>query len=716
MDKNKIDFKEIVRKIENKEILLPDFQRGFIWKEEERQRKIVASVLARMPIGSILLLKSKPDEYASKIIGYSEKVKVQDLNDEVEFLLDGQQRITVLVNVFSNVIFEQCLKFSKLNSLSLKRRFFLRIPRWSKCKAELDLFGVYDLVFKYQNPDSEEPDFLSGDILRFIECNSFLSGDNKPFNPQVSLSTDLDNFCLSYKDGYLIPLYLLAPSENNKNKVMLRYKTILENISRKLGGEIIDYYVGLENDTDKENFINQIFIDENERKFVKKDIGNFKNVIDERQQLWGMHLDNYLQTCVKSVSLNRIVVEEEKRARAIDIYENLNRGGVSLNTFDLIMARVAKVSKDNFYDRIVTLMHNSKTYYKNVLPDYILRSIEHEIKEKSYNATLRTDCYNKKNEIVSKYIDAFLDVLSLYCNNKEFANDSFKPEHLKKEYILKLEPDEIDKNCGLACQAIDRALFFFQTRCGIRSIQEINYSLMLVLVATIFIKDEYFKNKKVHDKIEAWYWASVFSGEYDKDQNITMINHLKKMIEILQGKQGTQWITSLKDNIFNMQNFSDKKLLLMEKVEEERYPKNVLKNFICQYLLAKTYVDVFDPNKKIDVFCKESKELEAHHIIPLGSVRKVGETTEKLRNDPKHICNSPLNFVYITKESNKEISSDPLEVYINKICNEAKAILHIESCADKTSIDTDEKIKNLLGNRFTSLEGDIKNHIFNLLQ
>ena len=96
MDKNKIDFKEIVRKIENKEILLPDFQRGFIWKEEERQRKIVASVLARMPIGSILLLKSKPDEYASKIIGYSEKVKVQDLNDEVEFLLDGQQRIIIL--------------------------------------------------------------------------------------------------------------------------------------------------------------------------------------------------------------------------------------------------------------------------------------------------------------------------------------------------------------------------------------------------------------------------------------------------------------------------------------------------------------------------------------------------------------------------------------------------------------------------------------------
>ena len=30
------DFKEIVRDIDNKKILLPDFQRDFVWKDEER--------------------------------------------------------------------------------------------------------------------------------------------------------------------------------------------------------------------------------------------------------------------------------------------------------------------------------------------------------------------------------------------------------------------------------------------------------------------------------------------------------------------------------------------------------------------------------------------------------------------------------------------------------------------------------------------------------
>ena len=62
MADNVSDFKELVRDIESKKILLPDFQRDFVWKDEEKQKKIVASVLTKMPIGSILLLTSKADE------------------------------------------------------------------------------------------------------------------------------------------------------------------------------------------------------------------------------------------------------------------------------------------------------------------------------------------------------------------------------------------------------------------------------------------------------------------------------------------------------------------------------------------------------------------------------------------------------------------------------------------------------------------------------
>lgn len=149
------DFKEIVRDIDNKKILLPDFQRDFVWKDEERQKKIVASVLTKMPIGSILLLQSSADEYCSKVIGKNAELDASDIVGNVDFLLDGQQRITVLTNVFSNVIHDNCPKVSELISQSLKRRFFLRIPKWFDVYEgrELDLFGVKDLSFSMECPD-----------------------------------------------------------------------------------------------------------------------------------------------------------------------------------------------------------------------------------------------------------------------------------------------------------------------------------------------------------------------------------------------------------------------------------------------------------------------------------------------------------------------------------------------------------------------------------
>lgn len=113
-------------------------------------------------------MKSKPDEYASKSIGMKEKNTYQSQDGEVEFLLDGQQRMTALTNVFSNVIYEKCKMFSKLSSRALQRRFFLRIPKWENCKEEADLFGVHNLTFPIS--DSAEPDFLTADILPFITC------------------------------------------------------------------------------------------------------------------------------------------------------------------------------------------------------------------------------------------------------------------------------------------------------------------------------------------------------------------------------------------------------------------------------------------------------------------------------------------------------------------------------------------------------------------
>lgn len=173
-------------------------------------------------------------------------------------------------------------------------------------------------------------------------------------------------------------------------------------------------------------------------------------------------------------------------------------------------------------------------------------------------------------------------------------------------------------------------------------------------------------------------------------------------------------MNSISANVLKMTNFSDKDLLLMNKVNEDRYPKPVLRNFMCQYLLSGTYMDMFDETKKISVFCEDADTLEAHHIIPLGSAKKVGEITADIRKNPRHICNSPLNFVYITKAANKDISDDALDAYEKKIQPAAKAALFISSYTP-ASHDTEIKVRGLLESRYSMMQGTISGEINDLL-
>lgn len=105
-----------------------------------------------------------------------------------------------------------------------------------------------------------------------------------------------------------------------------------------------------------------------------------------------------------------------------------------------------------------------------------------------------------------------------------------------------------------------------------------------------------------------------------------------------------------------------------------------------------------------------------HHIIPLGSIKKISDmNTASIRNKQDLICNSPLNFVWITEDSNRAISDDPLDKYAKEIKSTAKAKLHISVYTTDTDADTDQKIHGILEQRFDYLKGDIENTVQALL-
>jgi hypothetical protein len=82
----------------NGKIVLPDFQRSFIWEPED-VRELLVSVLGDYFIGSILLLEQLKDEsiFALRLIEGLEKANSKaEIQSIVKILLDGQQRISAL--------------------------------------------------------------------------------------------------------------------------------------------------------------------------------------------------------------------------------------------------------------------------------------------------------------------------------------------------------------------------------------------------------------------------------------------------------------------------------------------------------------------------------------------------------------------------------------------------------------------------------------------
>ncbi len=89
---------DLLNEVYNGKIVLPDFQRSFIWEPED-VRELLVSVLGGYFIGSMLTIDSTKDDspFALRLIeGVKEVNNKAEIQNLVKILLDGQQRTTAL--------------------------------------------------------------------------------------------------------------------------------------------------------------------------------------------------------------------------------------------------------------------------------------------------------------------------------------------------------------------------------------------------------------------------------------------------------------------------------------------------------------------------------------------------------------------------------------------------------------------------------------------
>lgn len=626
-----VKLSDLVSKIKNNDLVLPDFQRNFVWNEEQ-MIGLYASVLCQMPIGSILLLNSNEKAFACKPLGGGIKTKKLDLSSgkELSFLLDGQQRLTSLFAGFTTYYFTEYKgNFSSISSKDLINLFLLKIP--CKTTNDFDLFSSHDLSFDVSERIASKQYFDSSSMVEIIDAVKLSDlSDEKDFSKKFDINNSdylqkIYDYCIKNQNGfYHIPLQFIGSTIKEVSNI---YRKILKTISTSCDSE---------DDSDKE-------------------------------ENWRSEIDKYLTNCINGIELNQIVVDNSNKARAIDIYSNLNIGGVKLDIFDLIMAKLGAVSDRNFYERISELIQDKNyTYPENVFPPKINSWIKSNSIDYT-NASKYIGVIDSDGTIERSYINVFLNTLGLYI--AKIKGKPFDPSVIKQDKLLDLEATDVDSSIETICKGMDRAIFFFQTRCGIRKIGEINYKAEFAVIAYFFCFDEYFNNPFIHDFFEYWYWISIFSWRYPSNQNIEILREIPKFHALFDLKD-TNILSILNkaqsDDVLKTKHYSNKEILTMCKVDEtDKIPPAAMTKFICQFYLAYDggYKDLCKEQTLLNCLYDPDMRLEIHHINTLGSSKKIGQLTRELRKDKKNLFNSPLNMIYISKTANKIISDMEFQKY-----------------------------------------------------
>jgi len=130
---NQVNLIPLLNKARNGALVIPDFQRDFIWQLKQIE-ELLNSVINGYFVGSILLLESPlaNQRFAPRLLRGVQQSQVNLTNENtIRFILDGQQRVTSLFYAF----FEPDVPLS--DELNFVCKFYIR-------PDNMDIFGLID--------------------------------------------------------------------------------------------------------------------------------------------------------------------------------------------------------------------------------------------------------------------------------------------------------------------------------------------------------------------------------------------------------------------------------------------------------------------------------------------------------------------------------------------------------------------------------------------
>ena len=696
--------KDLYEKIEKKEIVLPNFQRGFVWSFDEQQ-KLIASVIVKIPIGSTLHLMGKDDAFSARAL--CERESVTPSISECEYVLDGQQRLSTLKNAFYDVY-----DFSNWKKTWDNLFLYLRVRWFIQLNDKNDFFGLKTLYFNEKKILESEPREVLGSITfkKIMKTKDLDKWYHPSYTPKdengnsiTTIFRKKEHIAKAASQEKMIPLYEVYKGNEGIHKKVIEYiaKDQVEDLKAtakdKKSVSIEEY----------NNYVCDILksfepeISKNIDNITPKEIDE---LFDALANKWSTDFSTFLANLVM-IDMPIILLEQKEAGRAAAIFEEINKGGTALSIYDLIVAKAANAdsAQESLTDRIINLLGKSyPTPFKSI----------------EWKPTCMTDI--KDNMLTSKFQSIYLNALSILIAKSK--NQKIEKTTISRNYVLSLSAQDINDNNVQVVETIIRAYSFLQFRCGVINEKNIIYDYMLLPIIFFLEDDKIWNDEKKINILEAWYWSWLFSGKYKERQDDQFVNDIEYLKELLESDKNPCIDDFLSDRLFNTPDYSDQETLIHTNKATDNIAPKAMKEGILQYVLSREPKD-FLPNEERTLnanqaACNDEKEnnrnckkykLQIHHIIPLGIATKIGEKTEEIRKNKEHILNSPLNLTYISECANNAISDKDYVDYKKELkdkitthfltLNEYSSKEDIES----TLIDRYKMIKNILTYEITEL-------------
>ena len=363
----------------------------------------------------------------------------------------------------------------------------------------------------------------------------------------------------------------------------------------------------------------------------------------EFNEIWYSHFNSLFPKKVYGYIINILKYQvstltlglsyNDKPEQVVVLFERINKTGVKLSPYDLLVARFYKIIK---------------------LREKWAEAFENNINIKKFAGNVED----------TKVPYMFIQALALS------KGMSIKSRDLIKIDNSILNEESWNKVVNIAENKVFQRIFDI-SEYGIADVEKWNpYTPTITLILAFFLKYDI----PDMDKVNKWYWSSVFSERYSGSTESKMMKDFKEVSQWIEGNN------KIPEVVENLRIEIQSGVYSLKKVKS---PGSSKYKGVFNLIFKNRPMDFYKPDN-ITYY-----DLEDHHIFPKGFLRNKGISNEYI--------DSVLNKTPILDETNRRISRKSPSKYI-------KEMIEIQKRSGLPEDEAENKVKEILKGHFINEE------------